>query len=249
LHEKKYQRRWASTVNGREKAEMNAVNETFDEARANWEREQNTRAEANRLFNPAAVHRIEKAVGKPVLDRDKFVEELERVARNYAFRHDVNDRPPDGKTEECFNSLEKHLRSVCRCVANLVDGDADLLRRSMIMQGMDPDDISKVRNTIEGLPFMSKIVGDIVRDKPYRRGRIESLKDERWLIEKALPEVYRQHFGEKFGFSRDKNTGIPSGPGIRFIIEALSILGVNTPRDGKPFGAEAIEYYLRSARN
>jgi hypothetical protein len=225
---------------------MNPQEQTFDQARARWKREQNAKAEASRLFNSDAVDRLVKAVGKPVLDRDKLVEELERVARIYSFRHEVNDHQPDGKTEEWFKGLEKHLRSVCRYLANPVGGNADLLRRSMVMQGMDPDDFSKVLNTIEGLPFTSKIVGSIVRDKPYRRGRIESLKDERWLIQKVLPIVYTQHFGEKFGFSRDKTTGIPSGPSIRFIQEVLSIMGVKTPRDGKPFGAEAIEYYLSS---
>ena len=64
------------------------------------------------------------------------------------------------------------------------------------------------------------------------------------MIGDALPEIYRQHFGRSFGMSRDKLTGLPTGPGIRFIVEVLSTIGVLN-RNGKSYGPEAIEYYLR----
>jgi hypothetical protein len=70
---------------------------------------------------------------------------------------------------------------------------------------------------------------------------------EHWLIGQALPRVYAQYFGDEFGYSRDTQTGDPSGPGIRFILEVLKIMKVMTPLGGKPFGPDAVEYYLKSA--
>ena len=77
-----------------------------------------------------------------------------------------------------------------------------------------------------------------MRDKPYGRDRIGSkfAAAEHWLIGEALPRVYEKHFGERFSYTRDKETGVISGPSIRFIIEVLLIMKVNTPRDGKMFG-------------
>ena len=90
--------------------------------------------------------------------------------------------------------------------------------------------------------------GRLLRDKSYGRGRIRSRNAEtHWLIGEELPRIYEQHFSEQFGYSRDKVTGIPIGPGMKFILEVLSIMDITTPRDGLPFGAEAVEYYLRSA--
>jgi hypothetical protein len=226
---------------------MNDIDETFDEARARWKREQDARAEASRLFNPGAVDRVETAVGKPLLDRDGFADELEHLARIHSTWHDANDRPPDGATERWLVAVGNDLRRAGHRLANPPDGDQDLLRKLMINRDVDPDDIGKLRLVFDGIPFAATKVRELLEF--YVRGRIESRSAESWLIGEALPGAYTQHFGDIFGHSRDKDSGVPSGPGIRFILEVLSIMKVTTPRDGKPFGPDAIEYYLRTAQH
>jgi hypothetical protein len=55
-----------------------------------------------------------------------------------------------------------------------------------------------------------------------------------------LADIYTDFVGrEPFGIARSDD-GVPGGPGIRFVQEALEIAGVRN-RDGKPYGPEAIE--------
>jgi hypothetical protein len=117
----------------------------------------------------------------------------------------------------------------------------------MVMMDMNPDDIAKVFNTFEGLRFATMIVSNIIRDESYRRGRIESLTAEHWLIGEALPRIYSQHFSSEIGLARNKKTNRPDSPGIRFIVKVLSIMRV-LDRDGKPFEPTAVEHYVRAAR-
>ena len=113
--------------------------------------------------------------------------------------------------------------------------------------GQDCHDISEVRHAIEGVQVLEATFGRLLHDKSYGLDRIGSrYTAAHWLIGEALPGVYTQYFGNEFGYSRDKMTGDPSGPGIRFILEVLSIMGVTTPRDGNPFGPDADEHYLKS---
>jgi hypothetical protein len=226
---------------------MNTINETFDDARTQWEEEQKAKAEANRLFNSAAVGRAEKAVGKSVLSRDRFAEELERLAGIYSFWHDVNDQLPAGEIHDWVNRFVIAVSRARIILTHLPRDDPSILERLIFSIGHDRRDISQVRRAIEGIQVLEASFGKFARDKFYGLDRIGSRNAaEHWLIGKALPDVYTRYFGDKFGFSREKTTGIPSGPGIRFIGEILLIMGINTPRDGKPFGPEAIEYYLRS---
>lgn len=226
---------------------MNDIDESFEEACARWEREQDAKTEASRLFNPGAVDRIETAVGKPLLDRNGFANELERLARIHLTWHDANDQPPDGATEKWLVAVVSDLRRAGHRLANPPGGDPDLIRKLMITRDVDPDDIGKLRLVFDGIPFAEIKVRELLEF--YVHGRIESRSAESWLVGEALPRAYTQHFGDAFGYSRHKNTGVPSGPGIRFILEVLSIMNVTTPRDRKPFGPDAIEYYLRSGRH
>ena len=226
---------------------MNGADETYDEGTARLKEEWEARVRTNRVFDEEAVDRIVQKVGKPASDRGALAAKLERLPQTFAFWDSANDRPPDGKTEEWFNALEHDLRSVCQRWANPVGGDADILRRSLVMHGLDPDKIEKVLNIFEGLPLARSTVRDIIQDKSYRRGRIESLTAEHWLIGEALPRIYSQHFCGKVGLARNKKTKKPDSPGIRFIVETLSIMGI-LDRDGKPFESTAVEHYVRAAR-
>ena len=226
---------------------MNDMDETFEEWSARWKQEWDARVRASRLFNAGAIDRLVTAVGRPPSDRDALANELERLARIYSTWHDANDRPPDGETGKWFDGLESDLAKVRHRLANPPHRDPDILRKSMIMSEVDPYIVGKIWNTFDGLELAKTVVGKILREKSYALGRIGSRYGAaHWLIGEALPRVYAQYFGGKFGYSRDKDSGVPSGPGIRFILEVLQTMKIGTPRDGKPFGPDAIEHYLKS---
>jgi hypothetical protein len=87
-----------------------------------------------------------------------------------------------------------------------------------------------------------------LREKRTLR-RYGSLQDSsqpsptRWLIARAIPEVYERHFGRK-GFSRDAD-GTPSGPMVRFASVILEELKVVSDKTGRPLSAEGLIEYWR----
>lgn len=228
---------------------MNGSDDTFEESGKRFEREWAARVKESQLFNDSAVDRIVTKVGKPPLKRYKFVKELERVARNYLFRHEVNNQPPEGEVSKWLAGNISAARRLRKLHAHLPGNDHEFLEKLLFIAGHDRHDISQVRHAIEAIPLVEAIYGKLLRDKSYSRDRIGSkfAAAEHWLIGEALPRIYEKHFGKKFGYSRDKEAGVISGPSIRFILEVLSIMKVDTPRDGKPFGPDAVEYYLRSS--
>jgi hypothetical protein len=226
---------------------MNA-NESFEEWSARWKQEWDSSVEASRLFNASAVDRIVASVGKPPLDRDGFVKDLERVAKNHSIRSEVNDQPPVGQVRKWLAANVSAARRLRKLHAR-PPGGANYLEKLIFIASQDRHDTSQFRCAIEMIPIVEVIYGRLLRDEPYGLDRIGSTyaAAEHWLIGEALPRAYTQYFGDEFRYSRDTETGDPSGPGIRFILEVLSIMGVTTPRDGKPFGPDAVEYYLKSA--
>jgi hypothetical protein len=209
-------------------------------------------ARSNRRFNDAVIDRILHQVGDglcpPTLDREALVAALERVAQSYSMQRYLDDQPSDRKM---LQQVERIL-STARRLDNLLptlDGsgseDPDPLWRLMRTAASDiGDPASAAWQAIEGVRLSVALFHKILQDRSYSLGWNGHPSAESWLIEDALPKIYEQHFGRSFRMSRDKLTGLPSGPGIRFIIEVLSIMGVLT-RDGKSYGPEAIEYYLR----
>ena len=188
--------------------------------------------EASRLFNDAALDRIVTAVDKPPLERDGFVKELERVAKNYSIRCEINDQPPAGKVRKWLAANVSAARRL-RKLHDRPPGGANHLEKLIFFASHGRHNTSQFRRAIEMIQMVEAIYGKLLRDKPYGLDRVGSTyaAAEHWLIGEALPRVYAQYFGDEFGYSRDKVTGDPSGPGIRFILEVLSIMGVTTPID------------------
>jgi hypothetical protein len=67
---------------------------------------------------------------------------------------------------------------------------------------------------------------------------------QRWLIGHALPETYGRYFGEP-GFGRDRATGEPSGPMVRFVSTVLDTYGIVSAQTKRPFGKEGLAEYWR----
>jgi hypothetical protein len=222
--------------------------ESFDEWSARWKQEWESSVEASQLFNDDALDQIVTAVRKPPLERDGFVKGLERVATNYSIRCEVNDQPPDGEVRKWLAANVSAARRL-RKLHDRPPGGINYLAKLIFIASPGRDNTSQFRRAIEMIQMMELIYGKLLRDKLYGLDRIGSMyaAAEHWLIGQALPRVYAQYFGDEFGYSRDTQTGDPSGPGIRFILEVLKIMKVMTPLGGKPFGPDAVEYYLKSA--
>jgi hypothetical protein len=223
-------------------------NETFEEWSARWKQEWDAAVQAERLFNNSAIDRLTTAVGGPPSDRDALADELERLARIHSLWRDANAQPAVGAIGKWLAGFVGAVRTARDFLAHPPGDDHQCLAKLIFIAGQDRHDISQVRHAIEGVPVLEATFGRLLRDKSYGLDRIGSRNAAaHWLIGQALPGVYEKYFGRKFAYSRDKITSMPSGPGIRFILEVLAIMKVNTPRDGKLFGPEAVEYYLELA--
>ena len=160
----------------------------------------------------------------------------------------VNDQPSEGEVRKWLAANVSAARRL-RKLHDRPPGGANYLEKLIFFASHGRHNTSQFRRAIEMIQMVEVIYGKLLRNKRYGLNRIGSTyaAAEHWLIGEALPRVYSQYFGDEFRYSRDTETGDPSGPGIRFILEILSIMGVATPRDDKPFGPDAVEYYLRSA--
>ena len=226
---------------------MNMKSPTFEEWSTQWEKEWAADVRANRTFNESAIDRILTAVGRPTLALDEFADALERLARIYAFWRDANDQPGAGEIHKWLTAFVGALRKLCKLLANPPGEDPRFLAKLIFIAGNDRRDFSDLRRAVEGIQVLEAAFGRTLRDRALGRDRIGSRSAEHWLIGEALPRVYTEHFAERFSMSRDTVTKKPGGPGVRFIGEVLSIMGVCN-RDGKPFTPEAIEYYIRPRR-
>jgi hypothetical protein len=227
---------------------MNGLHETFEEWSARWKQERDAAVQAERLFNNGAIDRVITAVGKPPSDRDALADELERLARIHSLWRDANDQPAMGTIGKWLAGFVGAVRTARDFLAHPPGDDHEFLAILINIAGQDCHDISEVRHAIEGVQVLEATFGRLLHDKSYGLDRIGSRNAAaHWLIGKALPGAYEKFFGRKFAYSRDTTTNMPSGPGIRFILEVLAIMNINTPRDDRPFGSEAVEYYLELA--
>jgi hypothetical protein len=227
---------------------MNGSDETFEEWSARWKEEWDAGVQADRLFNNSAIDRLTTAVGRPPSDRDALADELERLARIHSLWSDVNNQLPNGEIRKWLGSFVRTVSRVRSFLAHPPGDDHEFLAKLIFIAGQDRHDISQVRHAIEGVQVLEATFGRLVRDKSYGFDRIGFWNSAaHWLIGKTLPAVYARYFGRKFRYSRDKETGDPSGPGIRFILEVLATMKVNTPLGDKPFGPDAVEHYLEAA--
>ena len=227
---------------------MNTKSPTFEEWSAQWKEEWDAGVRANRRFNQSAIDRIITAVGRHPLALDDFADALERLARIYAFWRDANDQPWAGEIHRWLTAFVGALRKLCKLLANPPGEDPRFLAKLIFIAGNDRHDISEIRRAVEGIQVLEAAFGRMLRDRAFGRDQIGSRSTEHWLIGEALPRVYTEHFAQKVWYvTRHSRQEKPGGPGIRFIGEVLSIMGVRT-RDGEPFTPEAIEYYIRPRR-
>jgi hypothetical protein len=176
--------------------------ESFDEWSARWKQEWESSVEASRLFNVAALDRIVTAVGKPPLERDGFVQELERVAKNYSIRCEVNDQPPDGKVRKWLAANVSAARRL-RKLHDRPPGGANYLEKLIFIASHGRHNTPQFQRAIEMIQMLEVIYGKLLRDKPYGLYRIGSkyAAAEHWFIGEDLPRFYTQYFGDEFGYS------------------------------------------------
>jgi hypothetical protein len=222
--------------------------ETFEENQARWVDKQAAEARVKLRFNPSITARLVTAVGKqPLKGNDALADDLERALRGYEIWKDVNDQPAFGKMQEWLSDAVKDAKRLLKRLSHIPDDDYAWLDKLIFRATSSHHDFSVIRGAIEANQTIETIFEGILKSNWFGADRIGGPSAEHWLIGKALPEIYENHFGKALGFSRDKLTNMPIGPGIRFLKESLSIMGVLT-EDGKPFGPNGIEYYLKKRR-
>jgi hypothetical protein len=224
--------------------------QTYEEWLAEAAEKAEAAAQASRLLNVTAVHRILNAVGKrrwpPTLNRETLTAELERAARIHSIWHLLDHQPSDRvmlKRLERINRTARRLVKLLPAIDSSGGENRDPLMRLLLTAADDGHDITNIRGAIEGVPSIAAL-----SDKMLRHSRSLGWGGHRsaesWLIGEALPKIYAQHFARPFRISRDRATRQPSGPGIRFVVSVLSAMGVVT-RFCEPYGPEAVEHYLR----
>jgi hypothetical protein len=229
------------------------TSQTYEEWLAEAAKKAEAAALASRLFNVTAVDGILDAVGKrhwpATLNRESLTAELERAARVYPIWHLLDHQPSDRamlKRVELVNSTARKFAKLLPALDRSGGEDRDPLMRLLLTAVADGRDVSNIRNIRGAIEDVSFIVA--ASDKVLRNFRGLSWGGHRsaesWLIGEALPKIYERHFVRPFRISRDKATGQPSGPGIRFVVSVLSVMGVVT-RYRKPYGPAAVEPYLR----
>jgi hypothetical protein len=224
------------------KGEMSHVDETFEEACIRFERDRWAQIAADLLFNDAAMDRIVAAVGKePSGGRPALSAQLGHLERKYSIWHGANDQPGDGEIHDELVALVSELRKARKILAG---PNREYLIKLAINAVRERHNETRVRHVIDGLQDAEAAFGSLLQKESYDLG-LSSAKN--WAICEAFPRVYKQQFGDEVGMARDKQTKKPNSPGIRFIVEVLSIMGVLN-RDGKPFEATAIEYYIKQSR-
>ena len=137
--------------------------ESFDEWSARWKQEWESSVEASRLFNDAALDRIVTAVGKPLLQRDGFVKEFERVAKNYSIRCEVNDQPPDGKVRRWLAANVSAARRL-RKLHDRPPGGAKYLAKLIFIASHDRHNTSQLRRAIVSIQIVEAIYGKLLRE-------------------------------------------------------------------------------------
>jgi len=225
--------------------------QTYEEWLAEAAKKAEATARASRLFNPTAVDRILDAVGKrywpPTLNRENLTEDLERSARIHSIWDLLGHQPSDRvmlKRVERLNSSAKRFGRTLPSIDNPAGENSDPLMRLLLRAADDGSGIPKIQGAVDGARFIAAISDEILNDFP-NLGWDGQQSAESWLISQALPKIYAQHFARPFRMSRQRTKPRhPSGPGIRFVVSVLSVMGVVT-RDRKPYGPEAIEHYLR----
>jgi hypothetical protein len=218
---------------------MSQVDETFEEACIRFERDRWDQIAADLLFNDAAMDRIVAAVGKePSGGRAALSAKLGHLARKYSMWHEANDQPPDG---ELHNELVVLVNGLKKAREILAGPNGEYWTKRAINAVREHHNETRVRHVIDGLQDAEAVFGGLLQKESYDLGLSPA---KNWLIRKALPRLYKEQFGDEVGMARDKKTNKPNSPGIRFIVEVLSIMGVLN-RDRKPFEATAIEYYIK----
>jgi hypothetical protein len=201
------------------------------------------------------IERILQAVGtkfvRDDVDHEALAAELRRAFRQYVTRQELER--DDATERQTRTEIESIVSPAKRLHETLQSGDRAARLLSEAME-------RKTQGSARG-------VWDPSDDRAWSLGRLqqglavclsaatELLEREEnlalawrmpgeptanyWLMGK-LSEIYTNFVGrEPFGVARSED-GVPGGPGIRFVQEALEIAGIKN-RDGKPYRGEAIE--------
>jgi hypothetical protein len=207
------------------------------------------------------IDRILKAVGarqvKDAVDDEALAAELRQAFRQYVTRQELErDDSTERQTRTELESIVSQAKRLHERIAESGDRAARLLSEAMERQGKargvwDPSDeqaSSLGRLQQELAVFVSAASGVLECGENLALAwRTPGEPTANYWLMGKLSEIYTAFVGrEAFGIARSGD-GVPGGPGIRFVQEALEIAGVRN-RDGRPYGPGAIEEAWRQRR-
>jgi hypothetical protein len=219
--------------------------ESFEEYDARWHAEQAAEDRAKLRFNPAVTDQLVAAVRKqPLKGHDVLADDLELALRRYEMWKDVNDQPAFGKMYKWFDDSAKGLKRMYGSLSHSPDENRQCLDKIIFRATNGRRNLTEFQSFVDQIQMWETTFGGILKSNWFGADRIGGPSAKHWLIGETLPEIYKNHFGEELGFSRDKLTGMLIGPGVRFLVESLSIMSVLN-EDGDPFAPSGVEYYLK----
>lgn len=155
---------------------------------------------------------------KPGATPYDLADKLDTIAGQFDVRKSVNSFAPDSKRLDELATFSRRARSLLK----FLDSASDSFR-----QAVDPDarDDLLARLTIAlGISdARAGMAAEIIKHPSPNNPRFDFgdlPSPEHWLIGRALPEIYNNHFARKFGIATGGHPE-PHGPGIRFINHCL----------------------------
>jgi hypothetical protein len=169
-----------------------------------------------RLISDKAAGRILGAVGKKFvpadLDRSALRAAIEQA---WVAREIIDKNRPGPRLRRCLNQLDHAYKAADKLASTLVANN-DLVER---VTDLVPEAILNIRQVAIVIKVLKERIGNY-RTIANEYRRVPTATE--WLAGVELPCIYEVHFRRGTGVSRDKVSGKPGGPMVRFIAAALN---------------------------
>jgi len=206
-------------------------------------------------LDAAAVERILAAVGAKFVPADLDKQKLGKdLASCFTVYSSAVQRRSDKPTKDRIDQLQSIQKAANRLEEQLMPDDvwdwSDRYSECEYLQSEVQHLIKRLDSEIEDLTFELEWGPDwreAIRLNVSPRTLADRWKARspfEWIAGHYLPEVFRTHFGTRATFHRRK--GVPEGPAIRFIEQALTELRIT--KSGRPYSREYIAKTIGNVR-
>lgn len=131
----------------------------------------------------------------------------------------------------------------------LADSEIRTVLETVLAGRIVIDDFRKKLDALANAAILPAIVGPslIIEEGLASELDIGRSSAFAWLVGKQLPKLFKKHFEQSAGFSRNPRTGKITGPYIGFAKSVLDLLCIDN--HGKPYSAASIARALTTAKS